>query len=164
MSNIKIKKYASAEEAAAAAGESLNQLLADNKDKPVLLMLSAGSALSVLDYVSQIPLTENLTVSVLDERFSQVAGVNNFLQLQKKDFYADAVSAGCSFFGTVPRLNESMQSLARRWEDNLRKWENDNPQGTIIATLGMGPDGHTAGIFVFPEDEKKFKDLFQSSQ
>ena len=30
--------------------------------------------------------------------------------------------------------------------------------------MGMGPDGHTAGIMPFPEDENRFDVLFQNSE
>ncbi len=49
---IKTIRESSREAAAAAAGEALNQLLADSAEKPILLLLSAGSALGMLDYVS----------------------------------------------------------------------------------------------------------------
>lgn len=52
-----------------------------------------------------------------------------------------------------------MQELAARWEKNLRAWKQENPTGLIMATLGMGPDGHTAGIFQF-DDKKEFDGLF----
>lgn len=147
--------------AAAEAGEYLNKLLTDSKAKPVLLMLSAGSALSVLDYVGKNALGQNLTVSMLDERFSQDPSVNNFEQLQKTNFYKDALEAEASFFGTLPRNKDTMQTLVQRWEKNLRNWRAENPKGIIIATLGMGADGHTAGILPFA-DADDFQQLFEN--
>jgi 6-phosphogluconolactonase/glucosamine-6-phosphate isomerase/deaminase len=188
-------------EAAAAAGESLNQSLMMYKKQPVLLMLSAGSAFKVLDYVSPGSLGKNLTISVLDERFtpsekasntnwyidplevkknsknlrtqsgnkygsltgfSQNQQINNFLKLQQTQFYTDALKANCNFLGTVPKNGESKEELAKRWGDSLIKWRDEHPNGKIIATLGMGLDGHTAGIFPLPEDAEKFHQLFES--
>lgn len=106
--------------ATAEAGEALNQALVDNKQPPVLLMLSGGSCLNLLDYVGQGGLGEHLTVSVLDERFSQDPEINNFAQLQKTDFYNDALAAGASFFGTLPRDGETINDLTKRWEVNLK--------------------------------------------
>ncbi len=178
------------EAAAAEAGEHLNLLLTEHKKTPVLLLVSGGSALGILDYVGSTSMGENLTVSVLDERFSPGVevnpvrsslispndennndtpttpadtsnGVNNFAQMQKSDFYQLAFDAGSSFFGTLPRQSESMAELKARWETNLKNWKKENPDGLIIATLGMGADGHTAGIF--PQaDKEKFKNLFES--
>ena len=146
----------------AEAGEHLNQLLLENKSRAVLLMLSGGSAFSLLDYIGQTAMGENLTVSVLDERFSQDHGVNNFAQLQKHDFYQLALTAETSFFGTLPRNGETAGDLAKRWEKNLRTWQEENPEGLIIATLGIGADGHTAGIFP-SDDVQKFNNLFKTS-
>lgn len=160
---MEIAKFESKEEAAAAAGEALNNFLKNFKDKPVLLLLSGGSALTLLDYVGQKNLGENLTVSVLDERFSQDGQVNNFIQIQQTDFYTDAQTANASFFGTLPRVGETKENLARRWQDNLKKWHEQHPQGKIFATVGMGADGHMAGIFPLPEDQTKFNQLFNAA-
>lgn len=159
---MEILQYQSKDEAVAAAGENLNSLLVENKKQAVLLMLSAGSALAILDYVGELALSENLTVSMIDERFSQEKDINNFLQMQKTDFYTRAMAKDISFIGTLPRPQESMPDFAARWEKSLHNWQEKNPKGIVIATLGMGSDGHVAGIF--PEDdEKKFKKLFNSS-
>jgi 6-phosphogluconolactonase/glucosamine-6-phosphate isomerase/deaminase len=106
----------------------------------------------------------NLSITVLDERFSQDPEINNFLQLQKTDFYKDAFEAEASFFGTVPRNGEGMEDLCQRWKKNLKTWRKENPNGLIAATLGMGQDGHTAGIFPFPEDPMKFDRLFNNQE
>lgn len=158
---MKINRFSSKAEAAASAGEALTQLLTDYRKAPILILLSGGSALAMLDYIGSGSLGENLTISVLDERMSEDSAINNFAQLQKTDFYKTAFDAGCSFFGTLPRPGESPQALQKRWEHNLRAWHTENPSGKIFATLGMGQDGHTAGIFPFAEDAKKFKQLFQ---
>jgi 6-phosphogluconolactonase/glucosamine-6-phosphate isomerase/deaminase len=162
-SDLQIFRQQDAQSAAAEAGEYLNLFLTENRKLPVLLMLSSGSALSVLNYIGKTSLGKNLTVSVLDERFSQDPEVNNFLQLQKTDFYKDAFEAEASFFGTLPRPNETMEDLRQRWDKNLKIWRQDNPNGLIIATLGMGPDGHTSGILPFPENPMQFEKLFNSA-
>lgn len=156
---LTINQEPGSEAAAAAAGEALNNFLAENRETPVLLMLSAGSALSLLDYVGQKSLGENLTVAVLDERFSTDEKTNNFARLQHTDFYAMAMEVEVSFFGSLPRPGETMHDLAARMEKNLRTWKSENPHGIIVATLGMGKDGHTAGIFPF-SDAEGFNKMF----
>ncbi len=202
---LHINRFGSRAEAAAAAGEALNSLLAanevdpaasrgvsgqllyeklplrgsikiwpsspeqaprysafHNKNRPVLLLLSGGSSLEILDFLSPGNLGENLTVTVLDERFGGDIEANNFLQLQKTQFYFNAAKAKSSFFSTLPRDNETKKDLAKRWEKAIKNWRHNNSNGKIIASLGMGADGHTAGIFPILDDEKKFRQLFQS--
>jgi 6-phosphogluconolactonase/glucosamine-6-phosphate isomerase/deaminase len=158
--HLQIFRQSDSVSAAAEAGEHLNGFLTENKKMPILLMLSGGSCLSIIDYVGQTALGANLTVSVLDERFSQDPEINNFLQMQKTDFYKDAFEAEASFFGTVPRNGESAEDLRQRWDKNLKTWRTENPRGLIAATLGMGQDGHTAGIFPFPENPSEFNRMF----
>lgn len=179
MGNFQIFRQPNPQSAAAEAGEHLNAILAENKKLPVLLMLSGGSALSMVNYVGESVFGANLSISMLDERFTPLEvgrpkgvrcpdatsgqtsnGVNNFLQLQKTDFYKDAFEAEASFFGTLPRAGESMEDLRQRWDKNLKTWRKENPKGLIVATLGLGQDGHTAGILPFPEDHEKFNSLF----
>ncbi|HYV33561.1 MAG TPA: hypothetical protein VE973_01820, partial [Candidatus Limnocylindria bacterium] len=118
---FELLRQADKESAAAEAGEYLNLKLLDSKKTPVLLLLSGGSAFEILNYIGPSALGPNLTVSVLDERFSLDEKVNNFAQLQKTDFYKDALDAEASFFGTFPRPNETIEQLAQRWEANLKR-------------------------------------------
>ncbi len=158
---MKIYTFTSREEASASAGEALNKLLADNKDNPVLLLLSGGSAFSILDFVNGSSVGENLTITMLDERFSQEKEANNFLQMQKLDFYNLALSADANFIGTLPRPNENMEDMSTRLEVGLKNWISKNPEGKIFATMGMGADGHTAGIFP-NKDANFFETAFES--
>jgi 6-phosphogluconolactonase/glucosamine-6-phosphate isomerase/deaminase len=162
MTSLNIKKYDSSSECELYGGYELNRLLEDCNMEPVLLMVSAGSAFALLDGVNMENVSENLTVSVLDERFSTDSKINNFLQLQQTQFYKQALDAGTNFIGTLPRPGETKEQMASRWEKTLRAWRDENPDGKIIVTLGMGTDGHTAGIMPFPEDAMKFSQLFKS--
>jgi 6-phosphogluconolactonase/glucosamine-6-phosphate isomerase/deaminase len=156
MNKLQITRLQSKEETAKKAGEKLTKILAENKNSPLLLMLSGGSAFSVLLHVNTENLGENVTISALDERFSQEKTVNNFLQFQKTEFYTKAQELECNFIGTLPRINEGLEDFAKRWEARLKLWREENPNGKIIAVIGMGPNGHTAGMFAVDT----FNDLF----
>lgn len=160
---MNIKHFAIREAAAAAAGEALNKLLAENRKRPILLLLSGGSALSILNYIEPSSLSENLTITMLDERFSSAPQVNNFLQLQKCNFYRLAQEANANFLNTLPRLKESIEDMRARLENSFKKWQKTNPRGKILATMGMGADGHIAGIFPYPDNLKFFKSTFENS-
>ncbi|PIR96208.1 MAG: hypothetical protein COT92_02300 [Candidatus Doudnabacteria bacterium CG10_big_fil_rev_8_21_14_0_10_42_18] len=157
-----IHKFETKEEASAAAGQSLHSLLDDNKDKPVLLLLSGGSAFSLLEYVGEAGLSENVAITMLDERFSHEATINNFLRFQQTDFYKRALENGCAFIGTLPREGELIDDMKIRWELSLKNWKRENPEGKIFATFGIGPDGHTAGIFPYPQTAGFFKEAFEN--
>ena len=162
MNTFEILRQQDKDSAAAEAGEYLNLALIDNKKKPILLVLSAGSSFFVLEYIGQTALGEHISICLLDERFSQDPTINSFSQLQKTEFYVAALNAGASFFGTLPRPGETKEDMAKRWEKFLRTWRAENPEGIIIATLGMGADGHTGGVLPYPEDANEFQRLFES--
>ena len=53
-----------------------------------------------------------------------------------------------------------MQDTAKRFDLALKHWHITHRDGVAIATMGIGEDGHTAGILPFPEDPETFDTLF----
>lgn len=129
------------------AGKALNEALLQHKEGSVLLMLSGGSSFTILDFVSPDTLGPHVTVTVLDERYSADSSVNNFAQLEQTNFYAICIERGAQIISTKVREGESMEELRDRFDAALHKWKEQNEDGLIIATIGIGSDGHTAGIF-----------------
>lgn len=129
------------------AAEALGVALELHKQQPVLLLSSGGSALAILDRLPDSVFGSDLTVAMLDERFSTDAAVNNFSQLMTLGFYERRVAGGAVFFDSRPQGGESPTDLAARFENFLHHWYEVHPAPVTIATLGMGEDGHTAGIF-----------------
>ncbi len=124
-------------------------------------MTSGGSAFKMLDYININNFNEKTTITVLDERFSNDPTINNFAQLTTTCFYQDSKKAGCSFIDTRVKNNEKIEELTKRFERSLKNWRRTNNNGVIIATLGIGPDGHCAGIMPYPDDLLLFKHLFE---
>lgn len=135
------------------AGEELSTLLKYYKDKPTLLLLSGGSALSMLDHVSDDALHPNLTITTLDERFSTDPAINNFAQIKTTAFYKRASDRGVTTIDTSVTETDTLEKSGKRFETALRNWRDENPKGVIIATMGVGVDGHTAGIFPGTQNE-----------
>jgi 6-phosphogluconolactonase/glucosamine-6-phosphate isomerase/deaminase len=143
------------------ANEALNELMKGSTDRPLLLLVSGGSAMDLLEGIETKHLGSRTTISVLDVRFSTDPSVNNFLQLKATKFYERAYATGADFIETVPHDTETVEDLARRYESALREWTRANPYGRVVITQGIGPDGHTAGIMPYPENQKLFQKLFE---
>ncbi len=148
------------EKAAAAAGERVAICLHEAKG-PSLLLLSGGSSFDILAHIALPPSCHDLTIGVADERFSQDPEVNNFLKLKSTIFYATAQARGASFIDTSVASGESLEHFAARYEAALKIWRRANPKAPIVATIGVGPDGHMLGIMPFPEDAKRFRELYE---
>lgn len=130
------------------------------KNKEVLLALSGGSSLGILRYIDRESLGKNLTVGMLDERYDKANAGNNFRQMIGSDFGKAAGESGCKFIDTSVKKGQTRSQLGEYLEKRLKGWRKDNPSGIIIATIGMGSDGHISGMMPFPENEALFDKLF----
>lgn len=132
------------------AGTLLGTVLAQYAGRPTLLLVSGGSALELLAYVPETALGPHVTLSTLDERFSTDPTVNNFTQLKTRSFFTDAQRQGVSCIETTIQDGETLVAAGERYAAALRQWRTTYPEGVIIVTVGVGSDGHTAGIFRGP--------------
>jgi 6-phosphogluconolactonase/glucosamine-6-phosphate isomerase/deaminase len=141
------------------AQKALQNLFRKHQNQPILFLISGGSAFSLLEDFDALLLSPDLTIAVLDERASADPNENNFAQLTTKDFYQKALNSTCNFIDTRLKDSETKEELAKRFESKLKDWKLENPTGICIATIGIGSDGHTAGIPVIP-NEVLFNQLF----
>jgi 6-phosphogluconolactonase/glucosamine-6-phosphate isomerase/deaminase len=128
------------------AAAALSKLLRNNVTVPILLMLSGGSALGWLSKVDVTVLDERMTITTLDERFSTDPAVNNFLQLQQTPFFLSAQDRGVHVVPTSVTEFDTIEAATSRFELALKSWKAAYPHGMIFATMGIGADGHVAGI------------------
>lgn len=157
---------ATSEEARLRASDALQTVLHEKKQSgtPVLLLLSGGLAFSLIEHVPVELWGSHIMVGMLDERYSKDESVNNFAQLTKRTFYADAHAAGVLFADTRLKIGETQNELAVRFEHVLRDWAENHTDGVVIATMGIGADGHTAGIMPFPENPDLFQRMFEDKK
>jgi len=144
------------------ASAHINLLLKEYHSVPVLLMLSGGSCLNLLHDIHPEYLNDRVTISMLDERYSRDHLINNFSQMSHLPFYKLAHMRGTQFINTRLEDDKSIEYFARDYESKLRKWDYEKRpfDGVVISTMGIGPDGHTAGIMPYPEDAQTFSQLF----
>ncbi len=142
------------------AGKKLSQLLFLKKDISILLLLSGGSSLELLECADPFFCGSNVTISVIDERVNQEE--SNFNKLSKTSFFKNSLLSGSSYIHPVNTKDDTPDSVANRFGEAILSWMKRNPSGVIIATLGMGDDGHIAGIMPFPESKSRFDELFDN--
>lgn len=150
------------DEALVAAGQTLEQQLRSylNDGLSVLFLTSGGSALQILEHVSDTESYKNVTLSVLDERWGVENTNRNFSQFSQTSFFRSAVQNGAEVIDPMPIPGESIQATTDRFNKFLLEWKKKHPDGKILITQGIGPDGHTAGIMPFPDETELFQNLF----
>lgn len=140
------------------AAHQINKHIEDAGDD-TLCLLSGGSSLSVIEHIKR-PSHECRTIFCMgDERGSRESEINN--SLQAKSLYPQSFVTE-NLLMTVPKEKESLKDFTNRISlqltDEIRLLNNP----TIIYILGIGEDGHTAGIF--PLEEKAFQEIYRDDQ
>lgn len=140
------------------AAQKLSDLLAQYPDTPVLLLLAGGSSFKIYDAIRPEVLSDHVTIAMTDDRFSMDMDVNNFTQLQSTYFYNEAIDTNTYTISTEVWNEENPEALAERFATGIAGWRKDFPNGVVIATFGIGTDGHIAGMM--PEEKADFKKRF----
>lgn len=146
------------------AARRVSTLLDEHKNADVLLLLSGGSAFSVLEHVDTTLLSKRVTVSVLDERFTQDPAASNFTQLTHSVFWERATKQHAHAVDPRPDVEETLSDTARRFDIALKHWHITHRDGVIIATMGVGADGHTSGVLPSPHNPETFFKQFMNTR
>lgn len=162
-SNLKI--FSTQKDVLKIATQKLNDILAEalQTQKPILLLLAGGSSLELLEGASAENLDSRVTIAPLDERYSENRYENNMAQIMQTDFYQRAHNNGVATIDTRVRAGETQTELADRFNHELNNWFQKNPDGVVVATVGIGSDGHVSGMMPFRESPEKFSELFAST-
>lgn len=129
------------------AAEALNGIFQQQRETPLLLLLSGGSALLILEYIDVSLLGSHITITTLDERYSSDSASNTFAQISATDFFQRAIANGARIISTAIESDETLPEAGARFATALHHWRDNHPDGVMVATVGVGNDGHTAGIF-----------------
>ncbi len=149
--------------AAAHAAEALHHALLQSHTHAILLLLSGGSALALLQRAPKDVVWENVTIGVVDERYRADKDDRNDIAVRTAILTKHACASGAHFV-SIAHSAPTRTDAARRYEEVLHTWHNIHKDGVVVALLGIGPDGHTAGIMPFPEDPQMFAQLFDNPQ
>lgn len=139
-------------------GEDLSEQINYHRGD-VVCLLSGGSALEVVEFIEINNKPECRTIFMMgDERWSRDPKVNNTLQLQAQ--YPDHPVTK-ALTETIPHENESLEDFATRIEKNFLEKISTLKNLKKCMILGVGTDGHTAGIF--PMDKEAFQVTYQDN-
>jgi 6-phosphogluconolactonase/glucosamine-6-phosphate isomerase/deaminase len=135
------------ERPSAEAGLHISKIL-QGTDTQYLVLLSGGSALSVLDTIDPSVLGAHVTFMMADERFSDDPKVNNYLQFTQTELFARIGESGAKTIESVPDADKgNCKETAVAIQMTLEYYFKVHDHCHVIALLGVGEDGHTAGIF-----------------
>lgn len=127
---------------------------------PTLLCLSGGSALEILKDFDFSVLGPHVTLTVLDERWSTDPSISNMAQIYATGFIESAINEGCEVIDTRVKEDETIEELVAGYNMAIVRWIENHNSGKVVATAGMGPDGHTSGII---PGSVNFEDLFMNN-
>ncbi len=145
--HFEIEKQKVVELAKSHLEKSLREALAQSKK--ILFLVSGGSNIELLESMDQELLkNSNITIFPLDERHDR-GGQNNSLMIG---------AAGIPIQVMMPQGGESVEAFGNHYHFFLENWIEKNQVGKIIALIGVGPDGHTAGIS--PGEQEWFERTF----
>lgn len=138
------------------------------KREKILLLLSGGSAVEIYQILTtwlnrknlESGLVKNLTVGLVDERYGPVGHPDsNEEQIRQTGFYEAITQNGGKVLPVLTGKDPGEE--AARYERLIRQGMEEADE--ILAAAGVGPDGHTAGIFP-QKSQDEFAKIFPSDR
>jgi 6-phosphogluconolactonase/glucosamine-6-phosphate isomerase/deaminase len=146
------------------AADFLYHLLLRTADKQTLLLCSGGSSALILKYLNAQALRPNLSFALVDERFTPAEKDRNSFELKKIPFIKEGEKRGIPFISVLVDGVKGVEESADQYEDYLKRWRAVYQNGVIISLLGIGNDGHTAGIMRYPGEKDWFEEMFVNNR
>ncbi len=142
------------------AAQALNEILRTHTDRATLLLLPGGSAQAIAAQVDPVLLSSRTTLSVGDERWTLTPEHSNTAQLVTLPAWQTYLLRGVRTIDPRPHVSESLQDTSARFDRDIKLWHNTHSNGVVVAVLGIGTDGHLAGVLPMPTERERFASLF----
>jgi 6-phosphogluconolactonase/glucosamine-6-phosphate isomerase/deaminase len=156
---IEIKKYSNKNVALKEASLCLSLIFKTYENDPILFLSSGGSCLGILNN-DDIFCPINLTVGIVDERFTFELENQNFQRLKNSKFVKKNIEK-ITFLDQQINMGDEFENYTKKFKESIEEWLATHSEGKVIITLGMGVDGHTAGIFP-NKNIQLFNELFNN--
>jgi 6-phosphogluconolactonase/glucosamine-6-phosphate isomerase/deaminase len=163
-SGLQFVKCDNKNDAAVQAGSFLSQELIRYSDKSTLILVSGGSSLSMFEYIDDAALRSNLFLGQVDERWTKNTRDLNAEAFRKTSFAKKTAEFGIPFVTMDVSGSPTPEECAIRYERYLKQWRSVFFGGVIIAVLGIGSDGHVAGVLPYPSAQNEFNTLFYDTR
>lgn len=151
-------------EVLSACGKSISQLLDIYKDQDVFLLASGGSALGVLGSIDYANIGPHVHMCVVDERYGVEKEDQNYYLLSQTDFAREFIARGGVVCDTAIDKCATLQDAEHLFEQHFSAIAEKGSKGevVVITLLGVGADGHTAGIMPYPGEAHVYRRMFHA--
>lgn len=152
------------EDPSTAAARALSKKLAYVSHRPIHLLLSGGSSDTIYHALVQNDLLPRdcsaLTIGLIDERWGHVSHEKSNMKRVIETGLADVISKRGGSIRWILGVSDTPDASAVSYD----QWLHDAPKKTqILAVLGIGSDGHTAGMLPLRETPDMYRRLFHDT-
>lgn len=142
--------------------DMIGDVFDQNQGDPILLFYSGGSSLHLLpllyERIKELDLSAVIFAPVDERKSFENSNARAFSEMS---VYRRFKERGVTFVDCGD-LDRDLETVARDYNEQIELMIEDirEHDGMIISLLGMGEDGHTAGIFPYPESTEYFLTTF----